>query len=275
MALAAILIGGLPTLRKGLTALRNFALNTNLLMTIAVMGALAIGFAMGLAGANTAKETADVALMHDDLRSLPEFIRLSRKTSAILKQNITFATVIKVVFFVLAVMNIASLWMAVVADFGAGLVIVLNGLRLLRGGQVASRSPRPIFIRFIDRPTRRNAETMLHLSLDQTAKTFGRAAKSKLSDPVATGESEDQLLAPIERLVDDLAALCGFGNAVTLVGETCLGDLKTRPDYVVSLRNALCGFVKIKAPGKGGDPRRYGEHDAKQWAKLQPRPNLV
>lgn len=94
-----------------------------------------IGFAMGLAGTDTAKETADVALMHDDLRSLPEFIRLSRRTSAILKQNITFAIGIKVIFFVLALFNLASLWMAVVADMGASLVVVINGLRLLRSGR--------------------------------------------------------------------------------------------------------------------------------------------
>lgn len=94
-----------------------------------------IGFAMGAAGTDTAIETADVALMHDDLGSLPEFIELSRKTSSVLTQNISFAVALKLVFFMLAIFNIASLWMAVVADFGASLVVILNGLRLLRGGR--------------------------------------------------------------------------------------------------------------------------------------------
>lgn len=91
-----------------------------------------IGFAMGAAGTDTAIETADVALMQDDLRKIPEFIRLSRKASAVLKQNIAFAIGIKVVFFGLAFFGIATLWMAVFADMGASLLVVGNGLRLLR-----------------------------------------------------------------------------------------------------------------------------------------------
>ena len=91
-----------------------------------------IGFAMGAAGTDTAIETADVALMDDDLRKIPEFIRLSRKTGAILKQNIVVALGIKAVFMVLALMGMATLWMAVFADMGASLLVVFNGLRLLR-----------------------------------------------------------------------------------------------------------------------------------------------
>ncbi|KAA0237395.1 MAG: hypothetical protein EDM74_09540, partial [Armatimonadetes bacterium] len=68
----------------------------------------------------------------DDLRKIPEFIRLSRKASTVLKQNIAFAIGVKVVFFVLAFFGIASLWMAVFADMGASLLVVGNGLRLLR-----------------------------------------------------------------------------------------------------------------------------------------------
>jgi Cd2+/Zn2+-exporting ATPase len=90
-----------------------------------------IGFAMGAAGTDTAIETADVALMDDDLRRLPEFITLSRKTSAILIQNITVAIGFKVVFFTLALIGIATLWMAVIADVGASLIVVGNGLRML------------------------------------------------------------------------------------------------------------------------------------------------
>jgi Cd2+/Zn2+-exporting ATPase len=91
-----------------------------------------IGFAMGAAGTDTALETADVALMQDDLRKLPEFIQLSRRTATVLAQNITIAIVIKVVFFALALAGIATLWMAVFADLGGSLLVVANGLRLLR-----------------------------------------------------------------------------------------------------------------------------------------------
>ncbi|MCA3025322.1 MAG: heavy metal translocating P-type ATPase [Rhodocyclaceae bacterium] len=92
-----------------------------------------IGFAMGAAGTDTAIETADVALMQDDLRKLPEFIRLSKKTSQVLWQNIVFALGIKAVFFVLTLTGQGTLWMAVFADAGASLIVVANGLRLLRG----------------------------------------------------------------------------------------------------------------------------------------------
>ncbi|WP_227753707.1 MULTISPECIES: heavy metal translocating P-type ATPase [Ramlibacter] len=91
-----------------------------------------IGFAMGAAGTDTAIETADVALMDDDLRKVPQFIRLSRRTGAILKQNIVLALGIKVVFFALALLGMATLWMAVFADMGASLLVVFNGLRLLK-----------------------------------------------------------------------------------------------------------------------------------------------
>ena len=91
-----------------------------------------IGFAMGAAGSDTAIETADVALMDDDLDKLPSFIELSRATHRILVQNITAALVIKLVFFGLALGGVATLWMAVFADVGASLLVVFNGLRLLQ-----------------------------------------------------------------------------------------------------------------------------------------------
>jgi Cd2+/Zn2+-exporting ATPase len=91
-----------------------------------------IGFAMGAAGTDTALETADVALMEDDLRRLPLFLALSRKTGAVLKQNITLAIDIKAVFLALNLAGEATLWMAVFADMGASLIVVANGLRLLK-----------------------------------------------------------------------------------------------------------------------------------------------
>ena len=91
-----------------------------------------IGFAMGAAGTATALETADVAIMDDDPRKLARFIDLSRHTARILKQNITLALGIKVVFLGLALSGHATLWMAVFADMGGSLLVVFNGLRLLR-----------------------------------------------------------------------------------------------------------------------------------------------
>ena len=90
-----------------------------------------IGFAMGAAGSDASIETADVALMDDDLQKLPAFIRLSRFTRSVLVQNIAFAVGIKVVFVVLAFTGHATLWMAVFADMGTSLLVVTNGLRLL------------------------------------------------------------------------------------------------------------------------------------------------
>ena len=91
-----------------------------------------IGFAMGAAGSDTAIETADVALMDDDLRKIPTFIRLSRATASVLVQNIVLALSIKAVFLVLTFTGQATMWMAVFADMGASLLVVFNGLRLLR-----------------------------------------------------------------------------------------------------------------------------------------------
>jgi len=91
-----------------------------------------IGIAMGGMGTDTAMEAADIVIMNDDLRGIPAAIRLSRKTHAVLWQNISLALGIKAVFLVLAVFGNASMWMAVFADMGASLLVVGNGLRLLR-----------------------------------------------------------------------------------------------------------------------------------------------
>jgi len=102
------------------------------------LAAAAIGFSMGGAGTDIAKEAADVLIMNDDLRKLPETLRLSKRTWAVLWQNIALALGIKAVFFVLAVFGSATMWMAVFADMGASLLVVFNGLRLL-GGRTKSR----------------------------------------------------------------------------------------------------------------------------------------
>ena len=98
-----------------------------------------IGFAMGAAGTDTAIETADEALMDDDLRKIPAFIRLSRATARILTQNIVLALGIKAIFMALTFSGQATMWMAVFADMGASMIVVFNGLRLLRHGNVSER----------------------------------------------------------------------------------------------------------------------------------------
>jgi len=91
-----------------------------------------VGIAMGGAGSAQAMETADVVLMGDDLAQLPFIVWLSRKTNRIVTANIAFALAVKAVIFALAAAGLATLWMAIVADVGATLVVILNGMRLRR-----------------------------------------------------------------------------------------------------------------------------------------------
>jgi Cd2+/Zn2+-exporting ATPase len=91
-----------------------------------------VGIAMGAAGTDTALETADVALMADDLGRLPFAVRLSQRTRAIIRQNVALSLGIKAVFLALALAGAATLWMAVFADMGASLIVTFNGMRLLR-----------------------------------------------------------------------------------------------------------------------------------------------
>ncbi len=87
---------------------------------------------MGAAGTDIALETADIALMADDLSRLPFLLRLARKSERIIRTNIAFALLVKVVFVVLAIAGVATLWMAVLADTGASIIVIANALRLLR-----------------------------------------------------------------------------------------------------------------------------------------------
>jgi Zn2+/Cd2+-exporting ATPase len=91
-----------------------------------------IGIAMGAAGTDTAIETADIALMKDDLNKVAEAVHLGRQTLRIIRTNIIFALAIKAVFLVLALFGYTSLWLAILADTGATLLVILNALRLLR-----------------------------------------------------------------------------------------------------------------------------------------------
>ena len=87
---------------------------------------------MGAAGTDTALETADVALMADDLGQLPFSVRQSQRARRIIQQNIALSLGIKAVFLTLALAGAATLWMAVFADMGASLIVTLNGMRMLR-----------------------------------------------------------------------------------------------------------------------------------------------
>jgi Cd2+/Zn2+-exporting ATPase len=96
------------------------------------LGRATVGIAMGAAGSDAAIETADIALMADDLTRLPWLIRHSRRTLAVIRQNITFSLAVKALFVVLTFVGFASLWAAIAADMGASLLVIFNGLRLLR-----------------------------------------------------------------------------------------------------------------------------------------------
>jgi len=96
-----------------------------------------LGIAMGAAGSDAAIETADVALLAGDLHRLPWLIRHSRRTAAIIRQNVAFALGVKLAVFALAVAGLATLWLAIAADMGASLLVIANGLRLLGGGAPA------------------------------------------------------------------------------------------------------------------------------------------
>jgi len=91
-----------------------------------------LGVAMGAAGSDAAIETADIALMSDDLLKLPSLIRHSRRTLTIIRQNIVFSLTVKGIFACLTLFGVAALWAAIAADMGASLLVIFNGLRLLR-----------------------------------------------------------------------------------------------------------------------------------------------
>ena len=91
-----------------------------------------VGIAMGAAGTDAALETADVALMADDLARLPFAVRLSRATLANIKTNVAIALGLKLAFLLMAIAGVATLWMAVLADTGASVIVIANALRLLR-----------------------------------------------------------------------------------------------------------------------------------------------
>jgi hypothetical protein len=117
----------------------------------------------------------------------------------------------------------------------------------------------------------------MELSIETAISEFGIAAKRKLSNPAAAGQPEDQLRAPFEQLIENVASICKFrSGAVVAVGESARKELKTRPDYSITVGKALVGFVELKAPGKGANPARFKDpHDKEQWERLCSLPNLL
>jgi hypothetical protein len=114
-------------------------------------------------------------------------------------------------------------------------------------------------------------------TLASAVSAYGASLKPKLANIAITGAPEDQLRGPLEALVKDLADIDGLpSGGIHFVGETTLSELKTRPDFAVTVAKALVGFIEVKAPGKGADPRQFNDpHDKDQWDKLKSLPNLI
>ncbi|MBN1317752.1 MAG: cation-transporting P-type ATPase, partial [Anaerolineales bacterium] len=91
-----------------------------------------VGIAMGGAGSHQAMETADVVLLGEGLSQLPFILNLSQRTRRLIRFNILFALAVKIVIFALAAAGLATLWMAILADVGASVAVILNGMRLKR-----------------------------------------------------------------------------------------------------------------------------------------------
>jgi hypothetical protein len=116
----------------------------------------------------------------------------------------------------------------------------------------------------------------MSLTVETATSLFGEMAKGKLANVGASGQPEDQLRAPFETLLKNMAVLANLSHGVEAVGESSVATLKTRPDYAVTVHNALIGFVELKAPGKGADPRKFKDpHDRDQWERLRSLPNLL
>lgn len=108
--------------------------------------------------------------------------------------------------------------------------------------------------------------------LRQALERFAKTVKKKLGTFVK-GEPEDQLRAPFERLMDDVGDELGI--AVVATGETHLPDRLGRPDYAVHAKDLLAGYVELKAPGKGANPKKFKTHDREQWDRFKSLPNLI
>ena len=119
------------------------------------LAAADVGVAMGAAGSDVALETADIALMSDELLKIPYALRLARATLRNVKTNVVVSLVLKAAFLIMAITGSATLWMAVLADTGASVIVVANALRLLRAalGLASSLAQRRLLSRRLIRGT--------------------------------------------------------------------------------------------------------------------------
>jgi hypothetical protein len=117
---------------------------------------------------------------------------------------------------------------------------------------------------------------MARKTVADAVSSFGASVKPKFAK-IIEGAPEDQLRGPLDVLIKALAEVAGLPpGAVELIGETHLSDAKIRPDFAILVSKALVGFIEVKAPGKGADPRKFTDpHDKTQWAKLKSLPNLL
>ena len=99
------------------------------------LAAATVGIAMGAVGTDAAVETADIALMSDDVSRLPWLVSHAKRSLRVIRQNIFFAIGVKAVFMTLALLQIATLWMAIAADMGTSILVIFNALRLLHEGR--------------------------------------------------------------------------------------------------------------------------------------------
>ncbi len=113
-------------------------------------------------------------------------------------------------------------------------------------------------------------------TLDGLVSAYGHSLTARYRG-AAPGDPEDQLTGPVEALVRGIAGLSGLpSGSVVLTGEVRRDDLLVRPDIAVAIDGALVGYIELKAPGAGADPRRFSRgHNRTQWGKLQALPNLV
>ena len=115
------------------------------------------------------------------------------------------------------------------------------------------------------------------MNLNTAFAEFGKGLKGELSSASVQGQLEDQLRTPFETLLEEIGKIAGYQNgSILAVGETAMRKLQVPPDYAVLVQGALAGYVELKAPGKGADPRAFTDkHDQEQWKRLRLLPNLL
>lgn len=111
-------------------------------------------------------------------------------------------------------------------------------------------------------------------TVDSVVSALGAELKQKLAQPVVTGDPEDQLRTPLDTFLRAMAGVLGYAD-VNVIGEVKMADVSSRPDFAITIGDALTGFVEIKALGKGADPRRYKGHDKAQFERLRLLPNVL